>query len=301
LEVLEVAGQTVAKPNYNIGIALLAIAMISGCASIGMPSNHSNCMNGLVCVEGPVIEPSATEQLLNLPYPNQKTVVAVYSFTDQTGQRKAGDNIASFSTAVTQGAHHILIEALRDAGRGNWFAVVERTGMDGLSRERQLIKNTFELYNGNKDQKAEQTILKPLLYAGMILEGGIISYDTNIRTGGMGARYLGVGIKNQYREDKVTVSLRAVLVQTGEVLLNVTATKTILSTGSGTDLFRFYEMGTSLVESEIGSTENEAVGYAVRAAIEAGVYGLVMQGLEKEVWDFNYSQLVEKTNEEDST
>lgn len=290
-----------AKPNYNIGIALLAVAMISGCASIGMPSNHSNCMNGLVCVEGPVIEPSATEQLLNLPYPNQKTVVAVYSFTDQTGQRKAGDNIASFSTAVTQGAHHILIEALRDAGRGNWFAVVERTGMDGLSRERQLIKNTFELYNGNKDQKAEQTILKPLLYAGMILEGGIISYDTNIRTGGMGARYLGVGIKNQYREDKVTVSLRAVLVQTGEVLLNVTATKTILSTGSGTDLFRFYEMGTSLVESEIGSTENEAVGYAVRAAIEAGVYGLVMQGLEKEVWDFNYSQLVEKTNEEDST
>jgi len=298
---LEVAGQTVAKPNYNIGIALLAIAMISGCASIGMPSNHSNCVNGLICVEGPVIEPSATEQLLNLPYPNQKTVVAVYSFTDQTGQRKAGDNIASFSTAVTQGAHHILIEALRDAGRGNWFAVVERTGMDGLSRERQLIKNTFELYNGNKDQKAEQTILKPLLYAGMILEGGIISYDTNIRTGGMGARYLGVGIKNQYREDKVTVSLRAVLVQTGEVLLNVTATKTILSTGSGTDLFRFYEMGTSLVESEIGSTENEAVGYAVRAAIEAGVYGLVMQGLEKEVWDFNYSQLVEKTNEEDST
>ena len=298
---MEVAGQTVAKPNYNIGIALLAIAMISGCASIGMPSSHSNCVNGLICVEGPVIEPSATEQLLNLPYPNQKTVVAVYSFTDQTGQRKAGDNIASFSTAVTQGAHHILIEALRDAGRGNWFAVVERTGMDGLSRERQLIKNTFELYNGNKNQKAEQTILKPLLYAGMILEGGIISYDTNIRTGGMGARYLGVGIKNQYREDKVTVSLRAVLVQTGEVLLNVTATKTILSTGSGTDLFRFYEMGTSLVESEIGSTENEAVGYAVRAAIEAGVYGLVMQGLEKEVWDFNYSQLVEKTNEEDST
>lgn len=297
---MEAAGQTVAKSYTNFAITILAVLIMQGCASIGMPSNHSNCMNGFVCVEGPVIEPSATEQLLNLPYPNQKTVVAVYSFTDQTGQRKAGDNIASFSTAVTQGAHHILIEALRDAGRGNWFAVVERTGMDGLSRERQLIKNTFELYNGNKG-KAEKTILKPLLYAGMIIEGGIISYDTNLRTGGMGARYLGVGVKNQYREDKVTVSLRAVLVQTGEVLLNVTATKTILSTGSGTDLFRFYEMGTSLVESEIGNTENEAVGYAVRAAIEAGVYGLVMQGLEKEVWDFNYSQLVEKENEEDTT
>jgi len=257
-------------------------------------------MPGLICVQGPVIEPSATEQLLNLPYPNQKTVVAVYNFSDLTGQRKGGDNIASFSTAVTQGPHHILIEALRDAGRGNWFAVVERTGMDGLSRERQLIKNTYELYSGDRDG-AETTILKPLLYAGMILEGGIISYDTNLRTGGMGARYLGVGIKNQYREDKVTVSLRAVLVQTGEVLLNVTATKTILSTGSGTDLFRFYEMGTSLVESEIGSTENEAVGYAVRAAIEAAVYGLVVQGLEKEVWDFNYAALVEIKDEKDTS
>ena len=280
-------------------IALLLVLM-SGCASIGMPSNHSNCMPGLICVQGPVIEPSATEQLLNLPYPNQKTVVAVYNFSDLTGQRKGGDNIASFSTAVTQGPHHILIEALRDAGRGNWFAVVERTGMDGLSRERQLIKNTYELYSGDRDG-AETTILKPLLYAGMILEGGIISYDTNLRTGGMGARYLGVGIKNQYREDKVTVSLRAVLVQTGEVLLNVTATKTILSTGSGTDLFRFYEMGTSLVESEIGSTENEAVGYAVRAAIEAAVYGLVVQGLEKEVWDFNYAALVEIKDEKDTS
>ena len=243
-----------------------------------------------------MIEPSSTEQLLNLPYPNQKTVVAVYNFSDLTGQRKAGDNIASFSTAVTQGADHILVEALRDAGKGNWFAVVERTGLDGLTKERQLVRNTYESYSG----KEASTILKPLLYAGMIIEGGIVSYDTNLRTGGNGARYLGIGVKNQYREDKVTVVLRAILVQTGEVLLNVTATKTILSTSKGGDLFRFYEMGTNLVELESGSTENEAVGYATRAAIEAGVYGLVMQGLEKEVWDFDYTKLREKNNEEDT-
>ena len=48
------------------------------------------------------------------------------------------------------------------------------------------------------------------------------------------------------------------------------------------------------MEVESGSTENEAVSQAVRAAIEAAVYGLVMQGLEKEVWDFNYSSLGEK-------
>ena len=275
-------------------IYLLLFLLLSGCASVALDSTHKDCYDMVLCTQGPVIEQSSTEQLLNLPYPNQKTVVAVYSFPDLTGQRKAGDNIASFSTAVTQGADHILIEALRDAGRGNWFAVVERTGLDGLTRERQLVRNTYETYSG----KEASTILKPLLYAGMIIEGGIVSYDTNLRTGGNGARYLGIGMKNQYREDKVTVVLRAVLVQTGEVLLNVTATKTILSTAKGGDMFRFYEMGTTLVELESGSTENEAVGHAVRSAIEAGVYGIVMQGLEKEVWDFNYSSLREKNNEE---
>ena len=269
---------------------LITLLLLQGCASIGMKDYHSDCVDGLLCVKGPVLEPSTTKQLLDLPIPNQKTVVAVYAFPDLTGQRKSSDNIASFSTAVTQGAQHILIEALRDAGRGNWFAVVERSGLDNLTKERQLVRSTFESYNKGADGK---TILKPLIYAGMLIEGGIIAYDTNLKTGGNGARYLGIGMKNQYREDKVTVVLRAVLVQTGEVLLNVTATKTILSTGGGMDAFRFIEMGTELVELESGYSENEAVGYAVRAAIEAGVYGLVMQGLEKEVWDFDYSSLGE--------
>ena len=270
---------------------LVILLVLQGCASIGMKDYHSDCVDGLLCVKGSVLEPSTTKQLLELPLPNQKTVVAVYSFPDLTGQRKSSDNIASFSTAVTQGAEHILVEALRDAGKGNWFVVVERSGLDHLTKERQLVRSTFESYNKNADGK---TILKPLLYAGMLIEGGIVSYDTNLKTGGNGARYLGIGMKNQYREDKVTVVLRAVLVQTGEVLLNVTATKTILSTGGGSDVFRFIEMGTELVEIESGYSENEAVGYAVRAAIEAGVYGLVMQGLEKEVWDFDYSKLREE-------
>jgi len=277
-------------------LAILPLLIMSGCASVALDSSHNDCWDTVVCQQGPVIEPSAAEQLVGLPYPNQKTVVAVYSFPDETGQRKPSETLSSFSTAVTQGAVHILIEALRDAGKGNWFAVVERSGLDNLSKERQLVRNTFESYSG----KEASTILKPMLYAGMIMEGAIVGYDTNLRTGGSGARYLGIGMKNQYREDKVTVVLRAVLVQTGEVLLNVTATKTILSTAKGGDLFKFYEMGTTLVEAETGSTDNEPVSYAVRAAIEAAVYGLVMQGLEKEVWDFDYTQLREKNNEKDT-
>ncbi len=50
-------------------------------------------------------------------------------------------------------------------------------------------------------------------------------------------------------------------------------------------------MGTELVELETGYTENEAVGYATRAAIEEAVYTLIIKGLEKELWDFDYSKL----------
>ena len=64
-----------------------------------------------------------------------------------------------------------MIEALRDAGRGDWFAVVERSGLDHVTKERQLVRTTFESYNKNADGK---TILKPLIYAGMLIEGGII-------------------------------------------------------------------------------------------------------------------------------
>jgi curli production assembly/transport component CsgG len=267
---------------------LVGVLFLNGCAAlIGAGSGIS------LQQQGPEIVPSSAHQLLNLPSPISKAVVAVYSFTDKTGQRKALDNIASFSTAVTQGGDDILIEALRDAGRGNWFVVVERAGLDSLTRERQLIKNTRDMYEGEGANR-----LKPLLYAGLILEGGIIAYDTNLKTGGSGARYLGIGLKHRYREDKVTVVLRAIIVQTGEVLLNVTTTKTILSTGGGADLFRFYELGTQLVEVESGSTENEAVGYAVRAAIEAAVYGLVIQGLERQVWDYAYEEIAGENYEE---
>jgi len=266
---------------------LLCLLFLSGCTAFTGVQRSLEFER-----QGPEIVPSAAYQLLNLPPPKTKAVVAVYDFQDKTGQRKALDNIASFSTAVTQGGIDILIEALRDAGRGNWFAVVERSGLDGLTRERQLIKNTRDMYEGEGAKR-----LKPLLYAGIIIEGGIIGYDTNLRTGGSGARTLGIGMRHQYREDKVTVVLRAVLVQTGEVLLNATATKTILSTGGGTDFFRFYELGTQLVEAESGSTENEAVNHAVRAAIEAAVYGIVIKGIEQQVWDFDYTTLEDSDEE----
>ena len=91
---------------------------------------------------------------------------------------------------------------------------------------------------------------EPLLFAGLIIEGGIIDYNTNLLSGGMGARYLGIGNSKQYREDTVVVSLRMVSVSTGEILLEILTSKTILSVGVSNDFFRFIADGTKLVEFE---------------------------------------------------
>ena len=227
-----------------------------------------------ICVDvaEPVRLPSYID-LLNLPAAKERPVVAVYKFDDKTGQRKNRDGIADFSTAVTQGSTEMLIDALKTAGGGTWFRVVERQGIDHLVRERQIIRN-------GRDGKP----LNPLLFAGIIIEGGIIGYDTNIETGGRGARFLGIGSSKQYRKDVVTVSIRAVSVLTGEVLLNVQSRKTILSYGSAGDVFRYIEQGTQLIEYEDGVGNNESVTYAVRTAIEAGVLELIYQGHDRGFW-----------------
>ena len=105
-------------------------------------------------------------QLEILTPPERKVTIAVYQFLDMTGQRKPSDNIALLSTAITQGAHVWLIQALKKAGGGEWFQVVERVGLDNLLKERQIIRNTRDSYEG-KDAKK----LKALLFAGVLLEG----------------------------------------------------------------------------------------------------------------------------------
>ena len=267
----------------NLGIYLCCL--LQGCATYA-PPGATGCSPLLECVETARPLRPTQEKLLNLPVPQQKAVIAVYNFNDYTGQRKSSQQMALFSTAVTQGADQYLIDALKSAGNGNWFVVVERSGLDFLTRERQLIRQTRQTYDG----ETENT-LKPLLIAGLLFQGGIIQYDTNVQTGGNGARYLGIGASNQWRRDEITVSLRVVLVQTGEVLINTMVSKTILSAGVSRDVFRFIEMGTELVELETGFSENEAVGYATRAAIEESVYQIIKSGLEEEIWDFDYSKL----------
>jgi curli production assembly/transport component CsgG len=205
--------------------------------------------------------------------------IAVYGFVDKTGQNKPSERLALFSKAVTQGAETFLIKALKDSK--NWFKVVERVGLDNLIKERQLIRNQREVYEG-KDAKP----LKPMTVAGIMIEGGIIGYDSNIRTGGTGARYLGIGASQQYRVDEVVISLRLVSVNSGEVLLTNAVSKTIYSTSQNVGVMKFISSGTTSLEIELGSAANEPTTYAVRVAIEQAVYEMIIDGEKKGLWRF---------------
>ena len=279
------------------------MVLIAGCASVNSARECANISRDYIneygvevndCPRGPRIERPTLRDLINLPMPRQKAVVSVYSFLDLTGQRATADNMALFSTAVTQGADSFLIDALLSAGGGKWFLVAERGDLDALTRERQLIISTRNSYDG---EGANQ--LEPLLFSGLIMSGGIIGYDTNLATGGIGARYLGIGLNTQYRVDEVTVALRAVLVQTGQILLNVITTKQVYSTAAGVDLFRFTENGTELFELEAGVARNESATYATRSAIEAAVYAIIIEGIKLDLWDYIPQEGVSDANSTD--
>jgi len=114
----------------------------------------------------------------------------------------------------------------------------------------------------------------------------VIGYDSSIQSGGLGVRVFGIGPSTQYRSDLVTVNLRVVSVNTGEVLLSVTTSKTILSVGDNISMLRFIDVGTMSIEGEAGFSINESVNLATQRAIEAAVVEMVKQGESKKYWQF---------------
>lgn len=255
-------------------IILLLVLALTGCAT-------GQALKGQY--EPPmVVENSDYKEFDSIAAPAAgRITVGVYSFTDKTGQRRPQANVASFSTAVTQGAESFLIKALQDVGAGRWFDVVERVGIDNLVKERQLIRQMREAYEGNKAKP-----LMPLKFAGMLFEGGIVGYDTSTRSGGSAARMLGIGPQTQYSEDIITVSLRAISVNTGAVLASVTVQKTVYSTADSLAVLKFFKEGTQVFEFESGVTLNEPGTLAVKAAVEAAVLELIKEGERKKIWEF---------------
>ncbi len=216
-----------------------------------------------------------------VPAPVDPVVVAVYRFRDQTGQYRALENLSTFSTSVTQGATSILMRALEQSG---FFVPIEREGLSNLLNERQIISTTRQQYTGPEGEGLGP--LPPLLYAGVLLEGGVIGYDSNVLTGGAGARLLGAGGSGQFRQDQVTIYLRAVSVQTGRVLKSVYTTKTLVSQQLDGGLFRFVDTA-AILETEAGYSTNEPPVLAVTAAIEEAVIALVVEGTRDGLWSFS--------------
>jgi curli production assembly/transport component CsgG len=240
----------------------------------------------------PVVAPvtPGERDLIYMPPPQQSIPVAVYAFTDQTGQLEASETGAGYSRAVTQGGTSVLIGALRAAGNGNWFNVIERERLDNLLRERQIIREMRRQYLGEAETPA--AILPSLLFAGIILEGGIISFDTNLSSGGVGARFLGIGGSTQYRTNTATVYLRAVSVKTGEVLANVVTQKSVSSVAVSNGIFKFVKFD-ELLEFESGVASNEPSQIAVQAAVEKAVYALILEGAKpgpRQLWNFADAQ-----------
>ena len=256
-----------------LSLFLLA-TLLSSCASIQPIEPPKN-------VSAPLVD-----ELYNMPQPERKVPIAVYKFNDVTGQRKPAASLALLSSAVTQGGDMWLLQALKKAGNGTWFQVIERMELENLLKERQIIRNTRKSYDGKKAEK-----IKPLLFAGVLLTGGIVGYDTNTSTGGIGVRYLGIGISDEYRKDMVTVALRLISVQTGEVLLAVSSQKTILSTKLSATVFKFLDMGTNLLETEAGITDNESTTYAVRKAIEQALIEIIKEGEQQKLWEFKKEKI----------
>ncbi|WP_299257592.1 CsgG/HfaB family protein [uncultured Aquimarina sp.] len=256
---------------YQVILVISCSILLSGCGTY---------FNQPITIEQARIgeDTQFTKALRNFPLPIEPVVVGVYKFRDQTGQYKPTEAGSTFSTAVTQGATTILVKALEDS---KWFVPIERENLSNLLNERNIIRSTRKEYRKNKNPNEPQ--LPPLLYAGIILEGGIVSYDSNIITGGLGARYFGIGGSTQYRQDRITVYLRAVSTSSGKILKTVYVSKTILSQALDASFFRYVKFS-RLLEAETGFTKNEPGQIAVSEAIEKAVEALIIEGIEDKLW-----------------
>ena len=251
----------------NARLAVLALlCALAGCAHVPSTVRDNARLTPVTAV---------TRDLLALPPPKGKIAVAVYGIRDQTGQYKPAPD-SSFSTAVTQGASSMLIRALQDSG---WFIPVERENLQNLLTERKIVR-ALEMPQPAGTPPVQ---MPPLLAASVLIEGGVVAFESNVRTGGVGARFLGIGMSTQYRVDQVTINLRTVDIRGGQILQSVSTTKTIYSYELHPSVFKFVNVK-DLAEFEAGTTRNEPTQLCVGEAIEAAVVHLIAQGIRAGNW-----------------
>jgi len=228
-------------------------------------------------VQPPSVEnQSEFSELSDLAQPiSDPLIVGVYSFTDQTGQRAVlSRNTSEMSSAIPQGLNAILVQELKLAGKGGWYRVVERETISDVLNERRIVASAL-------GAEAEQQ-LPNLLLPGIILTGGAVSYDRKIHEEFRGFGISSVNGNTQVQSDQVGVVLRAVSVQTGEVIETVYASKEVLSQVNSLSGLRVFN--TSTLAFEVGNATNEPVSLAVRQAIASAIVELTRRGIKREWW-----------------
>ncbi|HTW69705.1 MAG TPA: CsgG/HfaB family protein [Acetobacteraceae bacterium] len=125
-------------------------------------------------------------------------------------------------------------------------------------------------------------LLSTLRVAEVLLVGQVVAYDRSTRqlTGGLALG--GIGGDGEVVTDLITFSLRAIAVQTGEIIGETSATKSVTSLKIGGHIAQVFS--TSVVEMELGGAGNEPVGLALSAAIHSALDRLVQNGIHAGWW-----------------
>jgi curli production assembly/transport component CsgG len=248
----------------------------------------------------PSAEPQVVkaEPIVLPPAPARALTVAVYNCIDTTGQRRPTGSSQELSSAVPLDCSPYLVEAVRSLTPGYVF-LVERQHVDELLRERQLATLALNnvpppvprpappLADGATQAAPVQAPPAPrrlstLRVAEVLLIGQVVAYDRQTRQVTGGAALAGVGGSVTVVTDLVTFSLRAVAVQTGEILGQSSVTKSITSQTIGGHVVKVWP--TSILDVEIGDGVNEPVGLALRESIRSSLLQLVDHGIRDGWW-----------------
>ncbi len=124
--------------------------------------------------------------------------------------------------------------------------------------------------------------LSTVRVAEILLLGQVTAYDRATREITGGLALAGTGGDGTLVTDLVTFSLRAVAVQTGEVLGQTSVTKSVTSLKA--DVHRTRILSTTILDAEFGGAGNEPVGLALRAAIRTALGQLINKGIEDGWW-----------------
>jgi curli biogenesis system outer membrane secretion channel CsgG len=242
--------------------------LLGGCVNEGLPSPT------------PTVLP--VEKIALPPPPQRPLAVGVYGCIDTTGQRRPTGAPQELSSAVPLDCSPYLIDAIQSLSPG-YVYLVERGHVDDLLRERQLATLAMNTDPpGAEHPQVAVRRLATLRVAEILLVGQVVAYDRATKQVSTGLAIGGAGGDGTLVTDLITFSLRAVAVQTGQVLGQTTATKSVTSlrvAGHSTQIF-----SASLLEFEIGAAGNEAVGLALSAAVRSALGGLINQGIHDGWW-----------------